>query len=97
MFHPWPRPSAPAKQVKAHEFHYSSLENLPGDARFAYQVERGSGITGQSDGLMVRNLLASYTHLRTIGNCYWATRFVAFIRQQMKRQARQDSANRKTT
>jgi len=91
--HPWPRPSAPAKQVKAHEFHYSSLENLPGDARFAYQVERGSGITGQSDGLMVNNLLASYTHLRTIGNCYWANRFVAFIRQQMKRQARPASAN----
>ncbi len=93
--HPWPRPSAPANQVKAHEFHYSSLENLPGDARFAYQVERGSGITGQADGLMVSNLLASYTHLRTIGNCYWATRFVAFIRQQMKQQARQDSANGK--
>jgi cobyrinic acid a,c-diamide synthase len=95
--HPWPRPSAPANQVKAHEFHYSSLENLPGDARFAYQVERGSGITGQADGLMVNNLLASYTHLRTIGNCYWATRFVAFIRQQMKQQARQDSANGKAT
>lgn len=31
---------------------------------------------------MVHNLLASYTHLRTIGSCYWAARFVAFVRRQ---------------
>jgi len=81
--HPWPRPDVPAKQIKAHEFHYSSLENLPMDTRFAYHVERGYGIDGERDGLIVNNLLASYTHLRTIGSCYWATRFVAFIRRQM--------------
>jgi len=81
--HPWPRPAAPAKQIKAHEFHYSSLENLPPDSRFAYHVERGYGIDGARDGLVLHNLLASYTHLRTIGSCYWATRFVAFIRQQL--------------
>ncbi|HCI12830.1 MAG: cobyrinic acid a,c-diamide synthase [Gallionellales bacterium GWA2_60_142] len=79
--HPWPRPDVPAKQIKAHEFHYSSLENLPSDTRFAYHVERGYGIDGGRDGLIVNNLLASYTHLRTIGSCYWATRFVAFVRR----------------
>ena len=78
--YPWLRPDMPAKQIKAHEFHYSSLENLPPDSRFAYHVERGHGIDGKRDGLMLNNLLASYTHLRTIGNCYWATRFVVFIR-----------------
>jgi cobyrinic acid a,c-diamide synthase len=82
--HPWPRPNAPAKQIKAHEFHYSSLVNLPPDARFAYHVERGYGINGERDGLIVNNLLASYTHLRTIGSCYWATRFVAFIQDQLE-------------
>lgn len=79
--HPWPRPDAPAKQIKAHEFHYSSLENLPPDSRFAYHVARGYGINGDRDGIIVNNLLASYTHLRTIGSCYWATRFVGFIRR----------------
>jgi cobyrinic acid a,c-diamide synthase len=68
--------------ILAHEFHYSSLENLPADSRFAYRVERGYGIDGERDGLILHNLLASYTHLRTIGSCYWATRFVAFIRRQ---------------
>ena len=79
--HPWPRPEAPARQIKAHEFHYSSLENLPKDCRFAYHVERGYGIDGGRDGIIVNNLLASYTHLRTIGSCYWATRFVGFVRR----------------
>lgn len=78
--HPWPRPTTPAKQILAHEFHYSSLENLPTDTRYAYHVARGYGINGTRDGLMLHNLLASYTHLRTIGSCYWATRFVAFVR-----------------
>ena len=68
--------------IFAHEFHYSSLENLPPDTRFAYHVARGYGIDGNRDGLVLHNLLASYTHLRTIGSCYWATRFVAFIRRQ---------------
>jgi len=80
--HLWPRPNTPAKQIKAHEFHYSSLENLPPDSRFAYHVARGYGVDGARDGFMLHNLLASYTHLRTIGSCYWATRFVAFIRRQ---------------
>jgi len=85
--HPWPRPDIPARQIKAHEFHYSKLENLPADSRFAYHVERGYGIDGGRDGLIVNNLLASYTHLRTIGSCYWATRFVAFVRRCKEQQA----------
>ena len=84
--HPWPRPDMPAKQIKAHEFHYSSLENLSPDTRFAYHVERGHGINGERDGLILHNMIASYTHLRTIGSCYWATRFVAFIQQHIDRQ-----------
>ena len=83
--------------IRAHEFHYSSLENLPAGTRFAYHVERGHGIDGQRDGLMLNNLLASYTHLRTIGSCYWATRFVAFIRRQMEqRQSRTALSSEKT-
>jgi len=79
--HPWPRPHKPAASIRAHEFHYSALENLPADLQFAYHVERGYGITGEQDGLILHNLLASYTHLRSIGSCYWATRFVSFVRR----------------
>jgi cobyrinic acid a,c-diamide synthase len=91
--HPWPRPNAAENKIKAHEFHYSSLENLPPDLCYAYHIERGFDIDGKRDGLIIKNLLASYTHLRTIGSCYWATRFVAFVRrtsQQNKLLTEQD-------
>jgi cobyrinic acid a,c-diamide synthase len=82
--------------IRAHEFHYSSLENLPPDTRFAYHVERGFGIDGKRDGLLLHNLLASYTHLRTIGSCYWATRFVAFIRRTREQRSATTQLDEKT-
>lgn len=82
MAHLWPGHDASVAQIKAHEFHYSSLENLPPDSQFAYYVTRGHGIDGERDGLMLHNLLASYTHLRSIGNCNWTSRFVEFIKSK---------------
>ncbi len=79
--------------IFAHEFHYSSLENLPSGTRFAYHVERGYGIDGERDGLVLHNLLASYTHLRNIGSCYWATRFVAFVREKLEQRKYPESIN----
>jgi len=79
--HPWPRSNDKDSMIKAHEFHYSSLENLPSDAKFAYRIERGHGIDGKHDGYLKNNLFASYAHLRSVGNCHWASRFVGYIRQ----------------
>jgi len=79
--HPWSPPQEKDNIIRAHEFHYSSLENLPPDASFAYRVTRGHGIDGKQDGYMRHNLLASYAHLRSVGSCSWATRFVKYIRQ----------------
>ncbi|MEO5373309.1 MAG: cobyrinate a,c-diamide synthase [Alphaproteobacteria bacterium] len=76
---PWPA-SGPDGEIPAHEFHYSSLENLGEDAVFAYQVIRGDGITGRHDGLVIRNTLATYTHMRSVASFPWAARFVAFVR-----------------
>jgi len=78
---PWG--AAAGKQVRAHEFHYSDIENLPADSRYAWQVERGHGIDGTHDGIVVHKLLASYTHLRTTGGCNWAERFVDFVRTDL--------------
>ena len=69
-------------EVKAHEFHYSSLENLPGGLTYAYEVRRGHGIDGTHDGLVYKNLLASYSHLRSVAGHNWAARFVAWVRAQ---------------
>jgi cobyrinic acid a,c-diamide synthase len=79
--HPWPVLAENESAIRAHEFHYSSLQNLPQDSKFAYRVTRGHGIDGEHDGYLRNNLFASYAHLRSAGNCHWATRFVKFVRQ----------------
>jgi cobyrinic acid a,c-diamide synthase len=87
---PWPdrcAASAPAGPVNGHEFHHSSLENLPAGTAFAYRVQRGHGIDGKHDGLLVHNLLASYAHLRSAAGADWAERFAAFVRETRQRRA----------
>jgi cobyrinic acid a,c-diamide synthase len=83
---PWPLLDGDNKQrvVNAHEFHYSDLENCAPDMDFAYEVLRGRGIDGKHDGLVVRNVLASFSHLRDVGAHSWTRRFVAFV--QARRQ-----------
>jgi cobyrinic acid a,c-diamide synthase len=77
--HPWGRGAGAT--IPAHEFHYSSLENVDPALPFAYRVARGEGIGHGSDGLVYRNVLASYAHLRNVGGNDWAERFVAFARR----------------
>ena len=77
---PWPGGSD--AMVRAHEFHHSSLENVDPGVRYAWRVERGHGIDGENDGLVVHNLLASYAHLRSAGGTGWAERFLRFVRSQ---------------
>jgi len=80
---PWPSTGAGDTVRRGHEFHHSSLENLAPGVRFAYEVQRGHGIDGRHDGVLVHNLLASYTHLRQCAGNQWPRRFVAFVRQQL--------------
>jgi cobyrinic acid a,c-diamide synthase len=65
----------------AHEFHYSRLENLDDGFEFAFHIKRGVGIDGESDGIIYKNLLANYVHLRNGKDYRWTDRFVAFVRQ----------------
>lgn len=68
--------------LRGHEFHYSSLENVAPGLKFAYKVLRGHGVDGARDGVVYRNVLASYAHLRTGAGSDWATAFVNFVRRQ---------------
>jgi cobyrinic acid a,c-diamide synthase len=90
--HPWrgtdktagtahaPDPAADSATLHAHEFHYSSLCDLPADTRYAYAVRRGYGVDGRHDGVLVHRLLASYTHLRATSRCDWPAKFVGHVR-----------------
>lgn len=54
--------SAASAQFRGHEFHYSRTE-AAADARFAYELSSGEGISGGRDGIVQGDLLASYGHL----------------------------------
>jgi cobyrinic acid a,c-diamide synthase len=75
---PWDT-DEPDDDIHAHEFHYSSLENLPDGLTYAYEVLRGYGVDGKRDGIVYRNLLASYTHLRSTRRFSWVKRFLALV------------------
>jgi cobyrinic acid a,c-diamide synthase len=80
--HPWhTAATAETPTIAAHEFHYSGIDNLSTDTVFAYDMQRGHGVDGNRDGIVYKNLLASYTHLRATAGCDWPARFVRFIRQ----------------
>jgi len=86
---PWGPPDA--GEVRAHEFHHSSLENLPADLRYAYAVRRGHGVDGRRDGIVAHNVFASYAHMRSTQGNRWAARFVEFVRRADYRLRRQDN------
>ena len=48
---------------RGHEFHYSQLESVSSDSKFAFNLEIGEGIKNHQDGLIQNNTLASYGHL----------------------------------
>jgi cobyrinic acid a,c-diamide synthase len=73
--------------IPAHEFHYSSLENLPADAIYAYSVARGHGIDGLHDGYQRYNLLAAYVHRRGAGPQGWISPFLNQVRAHKARVA----------
>ncbi len=63
--------------VRGHEFHYTfMLPSEDEDLSFAFRVRRGFGFDGRQDGLMRRNVLASYTHVHALGTVDWAPALV---------------------
>ncbi len=82
--HPWLSADEESCPILAHEFHYSGLENMPQGLKYAYKVERGFGVDGENDGIIYKNLLASYTHMRNVGNNQWTRRFVDHVEKCKK-------------
>ena len=76
---PWGMIGASNTVIHAHEFHYSSIDDLPENSEYAYTVKRGTGIDQQNDGLIYKNLLASYSHLRNTRSTPWVERFLSFV------------------
>lgn len=78
---PWPRGPEDAREIQAHEFHHSAILDPDPDWVYGFEVLRGAGIDGRHDGILWRNLVASYAHLRHVGGVNWPARFVAHVRR----------------
>jgi len=74
----------PGLIIKGHEFHYSEVTGLnDAETAFAYKVLRGNGVDGEHDGIIHGNILASYTHLHSLGSPGWAEGFVEFVKNSL--------------
>lgn len=68
--------------LAAHEFHYSRATDVGDAVEYAYTVERGFGVDGSQDGLVVGNVFASYAHLRHTERTPWVNNFLSWVRSQ---------------
>ncbi len=53
---------------RAHEFHWSSLQDVPEDTDFVYKTSKSNGKKTGFDGISKSNVLASYTHIHFSSN-----------------------------
>ena len=74
-------------ELRGHEFHYSRVLKWQGtDDDLVFAMKRGSGVIQQRDGIVYKNVLATYTHLHALGTPVWAE---ALVRNAAVRRAKQ--------
>lgn len=66
----------PGTKIRGHEFHYSGIIAGSDQVNSIYAVKRGEGCFSHRDGLIFRNVLASYLHIHAGGAPQWADNFV---------------------
>ncbi len=65
------------KILKGHEFHYSRIITRDfSEISPVFKMLKGFGIDGTGDGLVYKNVLATYTHLHALGTPEWAPALV---------------------
>ncbi len=62
---------------RAHEFHWSKLMDIPDDNVFAYNTRKSNGKKYGFDGLLNKNVLASYSHVHFSSNPKLAKSFLS--------------------
>ncbi|MEF8872527.1 MAG: cobyrinic acid a,c-diamide synthase [Haloarculaceae archaeon] len=63
------RTAETGETLRGHEFHYS-IADVSSDARFAFDVERGDGITDEKDGLTEYQTLGTYCHVHPASGAF---------------------------
>ncbi len=69
-------------EIRGHEFHYSRVSKWDGPkGELVFRMQRGAGIDQDRDGILYKNVLATYTHVHALGTPGWAR---ALIRNAIK-------------
>ncbi len=69
-------------EIRGHEFHYSRVSNWSGGENdLVFRMKRGVGVDKDRDGIVYKNVLATYTHVHALGTPGWAG---ALIRNAVK-------------
>ena len=64
-------------EIRGHEFHYSKAIEYRGSMDLlAFQVQRGAGLINGRDGICWKKVLATYTHIHSLGTPLWARSMV---------------------
>jgi len=64
-------------EIRGHEFHYSRVSSWTGDKNeLAFSMKRGVGIDKDRDGMVYKNVLATYTHVHAVGTPQWGQALV---------------------
>ncbi len=67
----------PGDTIFGHEFHYSKIDEPKTPVgRTVFHVRRGAGVADRREGVIMGNVLASYTHLHALATPKWATGMV---------------------
>ncbi|MFO7965811.1 MAG: cobyrinate a,c-diamide synthase [Desulfobacterales bacterium] len=71
---------------KGHEFHYSNVLKWFGtEDQLVFHMQRGAGFLYGRDGVCIKNVLAAYTHIHTLGLPAWASSLVSNALSFMKK------------
>jgi cobyrinic acid a,c-diamide synthase len=57
-------------------------------------VDRGSGIDGMGDGIIYKNIVASYTHIHSLATPQWAPAMIRIARKYRNAQLGQREQGR---
>ncbi|MBS3809062.1 MAG: cobyrinate a,c-diamide synthase [Desulfobacterales bacterium] len=64
-------------EIRGHEFHYSRVLEWNGhDTDLVFSMKKGRGIINGKDGVCYKNVLATYTHIHSLGISGWAASLV---------------------
>jgi cobyrinic acid a,c-diamide synthase len=58
----------------------------------AYDVQRGFGIDGKNDGIIYKNVVASYTHIHALATPEWAPGMVNKAREHQRNRHQTEKA-----